>query len=198
VSRERPFDSWLTIVKLAAEKERAFRPGEAEMQIRTYLPSDLEVLRSLTEEAFQGVSIDQNIEERFGLIAGHDWRWRKARHIDADVAANSEGVFIAEEDGKVLGYITTRVDREAGIGQIPNLAVAPSARNRGLGRQLIEYALTYFRSLGLTHAKIETLEQNPIGQHLYPACGFREVAKQSHFVMQLNSDMADPQKCQPK
>ena len=105
------------------------------MQIRTYLPSDLEALRSLTEEAFQGVSIDQNIEEQFGTIAGHDSRsWRKARHIDADVAANPEGVFVAEENGKVLGYITTRVDREAGIGQIPNLAVAATARNRGLGR----------------------------------------------------------------
>ena len=159
------------------------------MQIRTYLPSDLEALRSLTEEAFQGVSIDQNIEEQFGTIAGHDWRWRKARHIDADVAANPEGVFVAEENGKVLGYITTRVDREAGIGQIPNLAVAATARNRGLGRQLIEFALAYFRSLGLTHAKIETLEQNPIGRHLYPACGFREVAKQTHFVMELKRDV---------
>jgi ribosomal protein S18 acetylase RimI-like enzyme len=167
------------------------------MQIRSYRPSDLESLRSLTEEAFHGVSIDQNIEKQFGTIAGHDWRWRKARHIDADVAANPEGVFVAEEDGEVLGYITTRVDREAGIGQIPNLAVAAAARNRGLGRQLIEYALSYFRSLGLTHAKIETLEQNPIGRHLYPACGFREVAKQVHFVMELKSGVQETQKRDP-
>jgi ribosomal protein S18 acetylase RimI-like enzyme len=155
------------------------------MHIRSYLPSDLEILRSLTEEAFQGVSIDHNIEAHFGIIAGHDWRWRKARHIDADVAVHPEGVFVAEEDGKIMGYITSRVDLEAGIGQIPNLAVTAAARNRGLGRQLIEHALNYFRSLGLTHAKIETLEQNPIGRHLYPACGFREVATQIHFVMKL-------------
>jgi ribosomal protein S18 acetylase RimI-like enzyme len=156
------------------------------MQIRTGLPSDLETLRSLTEEAFQGVSLDHNIEAIFGIIAGHDWRWRKARHIDADVAANPQGVFVAEENGTILGYVTTRVDLEAGIGQIPNLAVAATARNRGLGRQLIDHALAYFRSLGLTHAKIETLDQNAIGRHLYPACGFREVAKQIHFVMELN------------
>ena len=167
------------------------------MQIRSCLPSDLEALRSLTDEAFEGVSIDHNIEKRFGIIAGHDWRWRKARHIDADVAANPEGVFVAEEDGKILGYITTRVDREAGIGQIPNLAVAAAARNRGLGRQLIEFALAYFRSLGLTHAKIETLEQNPIGRHLYPACGFHEVATQVHFVMELNSHGQDARKIPP-
>jgi ribosomal protein S18 acetylase RimI-like enzyme len=157
------------------------------MLIRSYRPSDLEALRSLTQEAFQGVSIDHNIETLFGTIAGHDWRWRKARHIDEDVAANAKGVFVAEEDGQIIGYITTRVDHEAGIGQIPNLAVADRARNRGLGRQLIEHVLEYFRALGLTHAKIETLEQNPIGRHLYPACGFREVARQVHFVMDLNA-----------
>jgi ribosomal protein S18 acetylase RimI-like enzyme len=157
------------------------------VHFRAYRPDDLEALRALTTDAFQGVSIDYNIEKQFGPINGRDWRWRKARHIDADVAANPEGVFLAEEDGVVLGYVTTRVDREAGLGQIPNLAVSAAARNRGLGRQLIEYALDYFRSLGLSHAKIETLDQNPIGQHLYPSCGFKEVARQIHFVMDLNS-----------
>ena len=155
------------------------------MHIRLYRPADLEALRALTVDAFQSVSIDQNIEKQFGPINGRDWRWRKARHIDADVEANAVGVFVAEEDGAVIGYVTTRVDHEAGIGQIPNLAVAAGLRGQGLGRRLIEHALEYFRTLGLTHARIETLDQNPIGQHLYPACGFREVARQVHYVMAL-------------
>jgi ribosomal protein S18 acetylase RimI-like enzyme len=157
------------------------------MHIRPYQSGDLEFLRGLTVDAFQGVSMDQNMEARFGLIHGHDWRWRKARAIDADVAANPSGVFVAEESGQIIGYITTRVDTEAGIGQIPNMAVSAAARNRGLGRRLIEYALDYFRSQGLSHAKIETLDQNAVGQHLYPACGFQEVARQIHFMMDLNA-----------
>ena len=155
------------------------------MHLRSYAAGDLEVLCRLTVDSFQGVSIDQNMETHFGPIHGHDWRWRKARQIEAEVKANPSGTFVAEEDGKILGYITTHVDREAGIGQIPNLAVAGEARNRGLGRQLIDRALNYFRSLGLTHAKIETLDQNPIGQHLYPACGFKEVARQIHYLREL-------------
>ena len=155
------------------------------MHIRLYRPSDLEALRSLTVQAFQGVSIDHNIEAVFGTIAGHDWRWRKARQIDAAVAVHPAGVFVAEEDGEVIGHITARGDAEAGIGQIPNRAVAAGASNRGLGRRLIEHTLKYFRSLGLTHAKIETLDQNPVGRHLYPACGFKEVARQIHFVREL-------------
>jgi ribosomal protein S18 acetylase RimI-like enzyme len=155
------------------------------MHIRAYQPTDLPVLKQLTVEGFSGVSIDHGIESAFGLINGHDWKWRKARHIDDDVARDAAGVFVAEEDGQVVGYITTWQDREAGIGHIPNLAVAASHRNRGLGRTLIDHALGHFRAAGLTHAKIETLAQNAIGNHLYPSLGFVEVARQVHFVAKL-------------
>ena len=155
------------------------------MLIRLFEPEDLEALRSLTIEAFEGVSIDRNIEERFGIIHGHDWRWRKARQIDDDVACSTGAAFVAEESGKVMGYVTTRVDKEAGIGHIANLAVSAEARGQGLGRRLIQHAVDFFRAQGLSHAKIETLDQNAIGQHLYPSCGFREVARQIHYVMQL-------------
>jgi GNAT superfamily N-acetyltransferase len=156
------------------------------MNIRDYRPGDLDALKALTIEGFQGVSIDHNIERMFGVIHGRDWRWRKARHIDDDVAADPGGVFVAEDEGgRVIGYITTRADREAGMGLIPNLVVAADIRGQGLGRALIEHALEHFRALGLTHAKIETLDQNPVGGHLYPACGFREVARQIHFVREL-------------
>ena len=36
-------------------------------------------------------------------------------------------------------------------------------------------------------AKIETLEQNPVGQKLYPSLGFVEVARQVHYAMRLES-----------
>jgi ribosomal protein S18 acetylase RimI-like enzyme len=155
------------------------------MHIRPFQPADLAELKRLTVEGFQGVSIDHGIEQAFGLINGHDWRWRKARHIDDDAARDPAGVFVAEDDGQIVGYITTWQDRDAGIGHIPNLAVSASHRNQGLGRTLIEHALNYFRAAGLTHAKIETLAQNAIGNHLYPSLGFIEVARQVHFVAKL-------------
>jgi ribosomal protein S18 acetylase RimI-like enzyme len=155
------------------------------MRIRPYQPSDLEALKRLTLEGFSGVSIDHGIEEQFGPINGHDWRWRKARHIDKDVKRDPAGVFVAEENGQIAGYVTTWQDTAAGIGHIPNLVVAESHRNQGLGRKLLEHALAHFRSAGLTHAKIETLAQNAIGNHLYPSLGFVEVARQVHFVAKL-------------
>ena len=58
-------------------------------------------------------------------------------------------------------------------------------RGKGLGRRLIEHALDYFRREGLVYAVIETMAQNAIGEHLYPACGFQEVARQIHFARRL-------------
>ena len=156
-----------------------------DINIRAYQPDDLAGIKQLTIEAFAGVTLEQNVETALGVVHGRDWRWRKARHIDEDVAANPTGVFVADAQGRLAGYISTRVDRESSKGRIPNLAVTAEFRGQGLGRRLIEHALDYFRREGLAYAMIETMAQNEAGQHLYPACGFVEVARQVHFARRL-------------
>jgi len=157
------------------------------MQIRPFQPSDLSRLKEITVEAFDGVSIDQAMENAFGPINGRTWQWRKGRHLDDDVSREPEGIFVAEEEGRILGCITVWMDREAGVGHIPNVALAPESRGKGYGRELIEFALDHFREHGLTHARIETLVQNNVGNQLYQSIGFREVARQIHFAMDLTA-----------
>lgn len=156
------------------------------MHIRMFRDADLATLKAITVEAFDGASIDQMIEGRFGLLNGGDWRGRKARHIDADVERDRDGIFVADTGGEVLGYVTTWTDAEAGIGHIPNIAVRAGHRGHGIGRLLIDHALDYFRRAGMTHARIETLENNEVGIHLYTAMGFDEVTRQVHFIMALD------------
>ena len=117
--------------------------------IRPFRSHDLDAIKQLTVDSFGGVALDQSVEQVFGILHGHDWRWRKARHIDEDVAVNADGIFVAEAEGRVVGYITTRLDREAGKGRIPNLAVAADIRGQGVGRRLIEHALDYLRREGM-------------------------------------------------
>jgi ribosomal protein S18 acetylase RimI-like enzyme len=156
------------------------------MEIRPFRASDCDTLKAITAEAFAGVSIDQNIEKRFGTFAGHDWRWRKARHIDGDVASPLAAIWIAEDErGEIIGYITTHFDHEAGVGHISNMAIRQGLRGQGIGRKLIEYVLERFRQAGLPMARIETLDQNEIGNHLYMDCGFEPVARQIHYAMRL-------------
>ena len=155
--------------------------------IRPYRETDRQRLKDLTVDSFQGVSIDHNIDLLLGAAAGRDWRWRKARHIDHDIDVPGGELAVAEESGIPVGYVTMMFDRETLIGWIHNLAVDPGVRNQGLGRQLLEHALDRFRAEGMTVAKIETLEQNPVGRHLYPSLGFREVARQIHYAMDLRA-----------
>lgn len=159
----------------------------AEFQIRELRTDDLPLLTAIMVQAFEGVSIDQGIEMAFGTINGHDWKWRKARHLQEDFERDPQGILVAERAGQVVGFVSTWMDRDAGIGHIPNISLTPDSRGQGLGRQLLEAALDRFRQAGLTHAKIETLAQNATGNHLYRSVGFQEVARQVHFVAEIRN-----------
>lgn len=156
-----------------------------DVTLRAYQDSDRTILTEIMVEAFEGVSVDQAIEREFGVLNGRDWKWRKARHFDDDVARDRDGIIVAEQAGRILGFISTWLEPDTGIGHIPNISLVPECRGQGIGRKLIDAALDRFRQNGLTHSKIETMAHNPIGNHLYPSCGFREVARQVHFIAEL-------------
>ena len=153
--------------------------------IRAYRESDREMLKAITAICFDGVSIDQNIERRYGIIAGKGWQRRKASHIDADVVAHPEGIFVYESEGEVIGYVTARPNRETRIGWIPNLAVLPGHQGRGIGKALIGKAVDYLKQEGMRFVRIETIEQNETATALYPKVGFQEMARQIHYVMPI-------------
>src|SRR4051812_22218327 len=136
--------------------------------IRPYVPSDLPRLQEITAQTFGPVSIDRNMEEKLGPFGQGGWQARKTAAIADDCRLQPDGVFVAEDPttGQPIGYITTRLNPTSKIGWIPNLAVNPAHQGKGLGRALLQHALTFFRQAGMEVAKIETLEQNPIGQSL--------------------------------
>ncbi len=155
------------------------------ISIRSFRPADLPVMQEITLASFPGVSLDQTIEQKFGEQNGHDWRWRKARQIELETTANPAAAFVAEEDGRIVAYITTTLDRTAGSGRIANLAVFVELRGRGVGRQLIEHALGWFRTQGLSYALIESMSHNEAGRGLYTSVGFQEIGQLVHYAMKL-------------
>jgi ribosomal protein S18 acetylase RimI-like enzyme len=154
--------------------------------VRTYKPENLDKIKEITVICFEGVSIDHNIEKKFGQFAETDWKARKTAHVDEDAAVNPEGIFVWEENGEVIGYITTRLFPDALIGQIPNISVLPGHQGKGIGKALMKAAFDYFDAQGMKVAKIETLDQNDIGRNFYPSTGFKEVAHQIHYAMPLS------------
>lgn len=146
--------------------------------------SHADAAAEITPDAFDGVSIDQDIERTLGSGA-RPWRDIKANAVRDEFNERPHDCFVALAGGQLVGYVTTRVQDDIGRGTIANLAVRADFRGHGIGRKLLARALDYFRQRGLVEAKIETLATNPIGQRLYPSVGFVEVARQIHYAMRL-------------
>lgn len=161
------------------------------MTVRPFRESDRDALPRLTVECF-GNSMHVTVDEVFGPPKGIAWQSRKIADIDSDCAANADGVLVAEEDGEAIGFITTRLDPATGIGHIANLAVGPAHQGRGIGTALLRAAFASLSAQGMTHVRIETLERNVVGRHLYPKMGFREIARQIHYMMELPAPFPRP------
>jgi ribosomal protein S18 acetylase RimI-like enzyme len=158
------------------------------IEIRPYVESDRGTLCELTVAAFEGVSIEHNTDRLFGPLAARDWRWRKTRAAEVCfVGAGVETLVAINAKNQPIGYVSLRFDRDARIGRIPDLVVQSGERGQGIGRNLLECALERFRAEGMVLARIETLEQNAIGQHLYPSLGFQEVGRQIHYARALET-----------
>jgi len=158
----------------------------SEVTIREYRPEDRERVKELTIEGFAGVAIDDLIDQRWPGASPLAWGERKFLDVDADLTGHPETCFVAEAAGQVIGYITTSISAAKRQGRIPDLAVDREWRGQGIGRRLLEHALTVFRARGVTVARIETLTHNAIGAHLYPDLGFELVATQNHYAMELS------------
>jgi ribosomal-protein-alanine N-acetyltransferase len=76
-----------------------------------------------------------------------------------------------DEDDQLLGYVAVR--RIVDEAWIMNVAVAPVARRRGLGRELVEAACVVARTLGCSTLWLEVREENAGARALYEAAGFQ-------------------------
>ena len=162
-------------------------PPRAAIRIRAARPDDTDAIVRLIEAVFESASIDARIAARYG---GAPWRAVKGALVRRQAADNPGGAFVAVRGGDIVGVITTAVNRVASRGWIIDLAVSRDCQGQGVGRRLIERSLAHFRRLRLHHAKIETLDTNLAGCHLYPRLGFVEVARQIHYAMPLRAHRA--------
>jgi ribosomal protein S18 acetylase RimI-like enzyme len=157
----------------------------SEPTIREYRRADRKAVLDITGNTFAGACMDYMMEKHFGRIAHTSWQERKRRGVDYDLRQNPEHVLIAELDGTVIGYVCNRIYRSESTGHIANLAVDGRHQGHGVGKMLIRASLDYFRSMGMKYARIEALDQNATGMHLYPAFGFKEIGRQIYFLREL-------------
>lgn len=83
-------------------------------------------------------------------------------------------IFFAVEDAKVLGTVAL-LHRDKGVFELTKMAVFPSERGRGIGKQLMQYCLDFAKtnSFNGLYLYSNTLLENAI--HIYRKFGFVEV-----------------------
>ena len=86
---------------------------------------------------------------------------------------------VAEEEGKVVGYIGSYYCHPEGY--ITNVAVAPEMRRHGIGRALIKELIARGKELSLSLWTLEVRESNTGAIALYSSLGFEKVGRRPRF-----------------
>ena len=130
------------------------------MELRAARAGDAAAIRSLVREAYE-VYVPRIGREPAPMSADYD----------ALVAAGQ--VSVATEDGTIVGALVLRPQPEALL--VENVAVAPAAQGRGVGRSLMAFAEQRARELGLAKVTLYTNERMTENLRFYPALGYVEV-----------------------
>ena len=140
--------------------------------IRRAGPGDEAVLVRLTQEMAAGEDDMSPIDEHY------------ARHF---LASPVSGVLLAEEAGTAVGLLSFALVpglyHAADSGLIELLIVTESRRGQGIGRRLVDAALSVFEEAGCAEASVSTGETNDPAQHLYREAGLTETSLllEKHF-----------------
>jgi ribosomal protein S18 acetylase RimI-like enzyme len=98
-------------------------------------------------------------------------------------------IFVAEEDGVVVGFVgvLARVvpepDEAQAYAYVSDLVVLPAYRRRGIGRALLERAEAYARREGAGTLRVGVLAKNEAAGRIYRSIGF------SDYTIHLNKPL---------
>jgi ribosomal-protein-alanine N-acetyltransferase len=95
-------------------------------------------------------------------------------------------VLVIEEEGQVMGFIVGRA--AAGEWEIENIAVAGSARRRGLASRLLGQFLNLVRERGGHQVFLEVRESNHAARQLYEKWAFTETGRRKAYYQNPAED----------
>ena len=85
--------------------------------------------------------------------------WKKSQQQAVESVCRREDmteVWVAEFDGRVVGFIAYQLDRKTETGEVTLLAVLPECQNRGIGTELNKFALGKMQESGMKMARVDT------------------------------------------
>lgn len=101
----------------------------------------------------------------------------------ANLDKNRECVFVAEIDGKAVGFI--HVESYASMAHRAGLAVSARIRRRGIGRKLILDAEDWAKSKGISVMRLNSGASRKEAHSFYREMGFDDGTAQLRFTKRL-------------
>ena len=134
----------------------------ARMTVRHATAEDLDALQALWEQ-WQAESPQPP--------AWADVSW-EANRSEFERALDSNALFLAEEDGRPVGFVTAWLEDH--FARIGDLYVTEAGRRQGTGRLLVDTVIENLRARGATHLFVNA---NPAALDFYDRLGFREESR---------------------
>ena len=144
--------------------------------IRPYAQDDLDTIADIGDRAWRGIYRmfrSAYGDELFAIMVS-DEHTSKGEQIRAHCQRHPEWVFVCEEQGRIVGFATFRLDADEKIGEIGNNAVDPECGLKGIGQQLYGAVLQHFAEQGMRFAKVRTGmdEAHAPARRAYERAGF--------------------------
>jgi ribosomal-protein-alanine N-acetyltransferase len=132
-------------------------------------------------------AVDRVMREAFDPRFGEAWTPSQVAGV---LAMPGVWLTIAEADGAATGFAVTRAILDE--AELLLLAVRPSARRRGVGRQLLRSALAEARQRGVRRMHLEVRAGND-AVALYRAAGFEKIGERRGYYRGRNGKLFDAQ-----
>jgi [ribosomal protein S18]-alanine N-acetyltransferase len=137
------------------------------LQIRLAVREDVPAMHAIEQASFSDPWTEETIRsalslERMRVLVAEEW--------------GGEG---GDSVCRLAGYVVALVVGDE--GEIADLAVAPEARRRGLGRALIDRMLADLAELGVRSLYLEVRESNHAARTLYDSRGFRPIGRRRGY-----------------
>ncbi|HRR95768.1 MAG TPA: GNAT family N-acetyltransferase [Candidatus Ratteibacteria bacterium] len=156
-----------------------------QIKIRKARSEDIEEIVKMTEKVWDGYTIAELLEKKYGKIAGKEWYQYKKREVENFCKSHIDWVFVGEVNGKIIGYSTYTLDFERKIGEVGGNGVLPEFRGKGIGSSLHKKVLEEMRKEGMEIAIVSTLEIDIPAQRMYIKHGFQELVKSIFYTQKL-------------
>ncbi|WP_232295125.1 GNAT family N-acetyltransferase [Parafrankia sp. EUN1f] len=101
-------------------------------------------------------SVEQVLGRAVFLRVWPDWPVSHAEYVRGARRGDEARVWVADVDGRAVGFVAVIIDRESSRGEIEIISVDPRHQRKGIAGVLIAQAIEYIRRSGCGVAIVET------------------------------------------